>query len=216
MKIRHLLIFCPLLLGFILSCAPGPAAETAGFPSPGPDTPAGAPSPARPATPDPTIPTPSLTQREELLTGPGEGNPDSYVPLSPITVADLAAFLRTTPGQLERLNPGLIDPIPAGTLLSVPLDYMTGEGESLISVAEATGLNETVLRWANPATDPQTVLPPDTRLLMPRLFVVYQPMSLAEIAATVRSSPERVRAFNPEWTGIDPIPAGSVLVVPFQ
>lgn len=169
-----------------------------------------------PAPPDPALPAPPATADEELLTGPGEGQPDVYVPLAPIAKAELAAFLKTTPAQLNRLNPGLPDPIPGDALLTVPLDYLTGEGESLASVAEQTGLAETILRWANPEIDSQAALPPETRLLMPRLFVVYQPTGLGEIAALLQSSPERVLAFNPEWAGIDPIAAETVLIVPFK
>lgn len=143
-----------------------------------------------PAPPDPAIPTPPATADEELLTGPGEGTPDVYVPLTPIAKAELAAFLKTTPAQLERLNPGLSDPVPADTLLTVPLDYITGEGETLASVAADTGLDEGILRRANRSLDPQASLPPDSRLLMPRLFVVYQSTPLAEIAGILQVTSE--------------------------
>lgn len=212
MTIRLFLSLLFLLMAGLAACGSG------SVPTPAPASLA-APSTQSadlPAPPDPAIPAPPATADEELLTGPGQGQPDVYVPLSPISKAELAAFLKTTPAQLDRLNPGLPDPIPADTLLTVPLDYRTGEGESLASVAEQTGVDETILRWANPSVDPQTVLPAETRLLMPRLFVVYQPTGLGEIAAVLQSSPERVLAFNPEWAGRDPIPAGTVLVVPFQ
>ena len=122
----------------------------------------------------------------------------------------------TTPAQLERLNPGLPDPVPADRLLTVPLDYITGDGETLTSVAVATGLDESILRRANRSVDPQASLPPDSRLLMPRLFVVYRPTSLDDIAELLMMTPEDLRAFNPELVGTEMVVARKVLVVPFQ
>ena len=168
------------------------------------------------APPDPAIPTPPDTADEELLTGPGVGTPDVYVPLLPIAKAELAAFLKTTPRQLDRLNPGLPDPIPADTLLTVPLDYITEKGETLASVAALVGLNESILRRANRSLVSQDALSPGTRLLIPRLFVVYRPTPLDDIAELLKKRPEDLRDFNPELAGIETVAAGNGLVVPLQ
>ncbi len=208
MTIRLHLLLLFLLVTALTACPGEPV------PTPAP-APLAAPAAELPAPPDPAIPTPPVTADEELLTGPGEGTPDVYVPLTPIAKTELAAFLKTTPSQLERLNPGLPDPVPGDTLLTVPLDYITGEGETLASVAGATGLAESILRRANRSLDPQATLPPDTRLRMPRLFVVYRPMPLDDIAELLEKSPDDLRAFNPELAGVETVAAGNVLVVPF-
>lgn len=212
MTFRMHLLFFLLLIVALAGC------RSAAVPTPAPASQSAPPTQSAnlPAPPDPAIPTPPDTPNEELLTGPGEGAPDVYVPLTPVAKTELAAFLKTTPAQLDRLNPGLPDPIPADTLLTVPLDYITGEGETLASVAEATGLDESLLRRANRSVDPQASLPADTRLLMPRLFVVYQPTPLAEIAEILQVAPDTLRSFNPELAGVETVAAGSVLVVPFK
>ena len=208
MAIRRPLPFFLLLLIALTGCGSAPVAT----PAPAPST----QSAALPAPADAAIPTPPDTADEELLTGPGEGTPDVYVARAALAKADLAAFLKTTTTQLERLNPNLPDPIPADTLLTVPLDYITGEGETLDAVAARTGLAAAILRLANPTVGSQAILPAATRLLMPRLFVVYQPTPLAEIAALLTTTPETLLAFNPEWAGVETIPADGVLVVPFK
>ena len=208
MTIRLQLPFFLLLAIALAGCG----AASVPTPAPAPST----QSAALPATPDATIPTPPDTAAEELLTGPGVGPPDVYVARATLAKADLAAFLKTTPSQLERLNPELPDPIPADTLLTVPLDYITGEGETLDAVAARTGLAEAILRLANPTVGSQAILPTATRLLMPRLLVIYQPTPLEEIVALLKTTPETLLAFNPEWAGVVTIPADSVLVVPFE
>ncbi|MBX3050360.1 MAG: hypothetical protein KF753_02730 [Caldilineaceae bacterium] len=209
MIIRIHLSFLLLIVTMLTACAGEPVS------TPAPAS-LSAPVTELPAPPDPVIPTPPATADEELLTGPGEGTPDVYVPLAPISKAELAAFLKTTPSQLDRLNPGLPDPVPADTLLTVPLDYITDGSETLASVAAATGLDEAILHQANRSLDPQTPLPPDTRLRMPRLFVVYRPTPLDDIAELLAKTPEDLRTFNPELAGTETVAAGTVLVVPFQ
>lgn len=209
MTFRLHLPFFLLLIVALAGCG------AASVPTPAPESAPSTQSAELPAPPDPAIPTPPDTADEELLTGPGEGEPDVYVPLTSVAKTELAAFLKTTPAQLDRLNPGLPDIVPADTLLTVPLDYITGEGETLASVAEATGLDESIVRLANRSVDPQASLPADTRLLMPRLFVVYQPTPFVEIARTLQVAPETLRSFNPQRAGVETVAAGSVLVVPF-
>ena len=208
MRLRLPLPLFLLMLIALTGCGSAPVSTHAPAPS--------TQSAALPAPPDSAIPTPPDTADEELLTGPGEGTPDVYVARAALAKADLAAFLKTTTTQLERLNPNLPDPIPADTLLTVPLDYITGEGETLDAVAARTGLAAAILRLANPTVGSQAILPAATRLLMPRLFVVYQPTPLAEIAALLTTTPETLLAFNPEWAGVETIPADGVLVVPFK
>lgn len=210
---RHLLFLCPLLLGLIISCAPAPAAETAA--QPGPASPTAAATLEVPAAPDPSIPTPALTQSEELLTGPGEGPPDVFVVREETPVEELAAFLRTTPAQIVRVNPDLPDPVQADTLLTVPLDYVTGEGESLASVAEDTGLPEQILAWANPDEAVLSELSVETRLLMPRLYIVYSETPLTAIAEELGMQPTTLLRFNPTFQETSIVQPGEVLVVPF-
>ena len=208
MRLRLPLPLFLLMLIALTGCGSAPVSTHAPAPS--------TQSAALPAPPDSAIPTPPDTADEELLTGPGEGTPDVYVARAALAKTELAVFLKTTPAQLDRLNPELPDPIPADTLLTVPLDYITGEGETLAAVAAQTGLAETILRRANPTVGAQAILPTATRLLMPRLFVVYQSTPLNEITALLKTTPETLLTFNPEWVGVERIPADSVLVVPFE
>lgn len=212
--------FCLYPLLFLLLIIALAGCEAAPVPTPAPAAASqAAPSTQSadlPAPPDPAIPTPGDTPAEELLTGPGQGPPDVYVAPVETTMRVLAAFLRTSVAQLERLNPDLPDPVAGNTLVTVPLDYITAEGETLADVAEATGLDEQIVRRANPKLGEQDILDAETRLLMPRLYIVYEATSLETIAEDIGVAPGTLLSFNPEWSGIDPLPADAVLVVPFN
>ena len=73
--------------------------------------------------------------------------------------------------QLERVNPGLPDPIPSGTLVAIPFDYFVTETKPFAGIAVETGLSKEVLFAYNPALRSQENLAQGTRLIMPRLYV---------------------------------------------
>jgi hypothetical protein len=160
-------------------------------------------------TPFPVPPTP-------LPEGPLGGIPlvpNVLVVAARQSQAELAAFLKTTPQTLRYVNPRLPEPVPPGTLVVIPPVYRS-EGETLADVAEKTGFTLEVLQAVNLAVEADAVLPAETLLLVPPLYIVPESTPLGAAAAALGTDDGALLSANPELEGDDEILAGTVLVVP--
>jgi LysM repeat protein len=164
--------------------------------------------------PEPILATPQLTLAEEPLKGVIPDIPDVFVVPHRQPKRALAAYLKTTPEQLDWVNPGLPDPVLPGTLIVIPPIYRTVQGETLADVAQKTGLPEEVLLTANPGRGTQEALADGTILAVPRLAIVPADTLLSATADVLQVDMEALLSANPELAGQEQIRAGSVLVVP--
>lgn len=164
------------------------------------------------APPDPAVATPQAVLAEAPL-GAIPDIPSVLIVSSRQSKVALAAFLKTTPEQLDWVNPGLPDPIIPGTLIVIPPIYRS-EGEPLASVAEKTGLSEEVLRAANPRLGDADTVADGAVLAMPALYIVPADTLLSSTAQTLETSNEALLSANPELADSEEIRAGTVLVVP--
>ena len=123
------------------------------------------------------------------------------------------AFLKTTPDQLDGVNPGLPDPVAPGTLVVIPPVYRAS-GETLSDISKKTGLAEDLLRAANPQLGGKTILPEGTVLAVPALYVVTEDTLLSSAAQRLATSDQALLSANPQLAGQKAITAGTLLVVP--
>ena len=107
-----------------LHCGAGCLWWTTPEPQPAPTPePQSTPAPTAAATPSPLLATPQVTSAEEPLQGKIPDIPNVFVVGARQSKAALAAFLKTTPDQLDWVNPGLPDPVAPGTLVVIPPVY---------------------------------------------------------------------------------------------
>jgi len=163
------------------------------------------------ATPDPLLATPQPVLAEGPLQGQIPEIPNIFIVPSRQSKPALAAFLKTTPEQLDWVNPGLADPIAPGTLVLIPAVYRTS-GETLSEVSQKTGLSEDLLRAANPNLKAGETLEGKV-LAVPALYIVPADTLLTSTAATLATSSEALLSANPELAAREEIVAGTVLVV---
>jgi len=165
------------------------------------------------ATPDPLLATPHPMLAEEPLQGQIPEIPNIFIVPARQSKPALAAFLKTTPDQLDWVNPGLADSIDPGTLVVIPPIYRMA-GETLSEVAQKTGLSEDLLRAANPKFIEGATPITGTVLAVPALYIVPADTLLSSTAATLATSSAALLSANPELANRDEILAGTVLVVP--
>jgi len=164
------------------------------------------------APPDPMLATPQAVLAEGPL-GSIPDIPTILIVSSRQSKAALAAFIKTTPEQLDWVNPGLPDPIVPGTLIVIPPIYRS-PGETLAAVAQKTGLPEEVLRAANPRLGNEEIVAAGKVLAMPALYIVPADTLLSSTAQTLETSNEALLSANPALANRDEIRAGTVLIVP--
>lgn len=174
-----------------------------------------APTPAQTAiaTPDPLLATPQPVLADGPLQGQIPEIPNIFIVPARQSKPALAAFLKTTPEQLDWVNPGLADPIAPGTLVVIPPIYRMA-GETLSEVSQKTGLSEELLRAANPKFVEGETSSTGTDLAVPALYIVPQDTLLSSMAVTLATSSEALLSANPELADHDEIMAGTILVVP--
>ena len=159
--------------------------------------------------------TPQPAPTAEPLLGKIPDIPNVFIVAARQSKASLATFLKTTPAQLDWVNPGLPDSVTPGTLVVVPPIYRTS-GETLSEVSQKTGLPERQLRAANPQLGGIQALPSGTVLAVPALFIVPENMPLSGAANRLETTRDALLSANPELAGREEIAAGRVLVVPLE
>ena len=164
------------------------------------------------ATPDLALATPQAVLAEGPLGAIAE-IPNVLIVSSRQSKVALAAFIKTTPEQLDWVNPGLPDPIVPGTLIVIPPIYRSS-GETLSAVAQKTGLPEEVLRAANPKLGNEETVAAGKLLAMPALYIVPADTLLSSTVQTLETSNEALLSANPGLANSEEIRAGTVLVVP--
>ena len=174
--------------------------------------------------PTPTVPvvaTPDLalaTPQAVVVEGPLGSIPDIpsvLIVSSRQSKTALAAFLKTTPEQLDWVNPRLPDPVSPGTLIVIPSIYRS-EGEPLAAIAQKTGLAEEMLRAANPKLGATDTVSAGTVLAMPVLYIVPADTLLSSAVQTLETSKEALLSATPKLANSEEIRAGTVLVVPLE
>ena len=171
------------------------------------------PAPIAATTSSPLLATPQEASAEEPLQGKIPDIPNVFVVATRQSKATLAAFLRTTPQQLDWVNPGLPDPVAPGTLVVIPPIYR-GSGETLSDISQKTGLPEDLLRAANPQLGGEPVMAEGTMLAVPVLYIVPEDTLLSSTAQTLETSDEALLSANPQLAGQEELTAGTLLVVP--
>jgi len=201
---RSILVPVVLCLTVLTGCGNGPPAPTR-------TATVVAPKPS--VTPNPLVPTPQAALVQEPFQGAPK-YPDVFLLTSAQKKSDLSAFLYTTVRDLDRVNPGLPDPIPSGTLVAIPYDYLVTNPKPFASIAAETGLSKEVLFAYNPALRNVDNLAQGTRLLMPRLLIVSDETQLS--AAVERLAVNRVALMqaNPNLEGTEELLSGTVLILP--
>ncbi|MCI0564064.1 MAG: LysM peptidoglycan-binding domain-containing protein [Nitrososphaera sp.] len=169
---------------------------------------------AQQATPDSQLFPPPPIGEEEPLQAAIPDIPNVYIVPSRQSKADLATHLRTTPDQLDWVNPRLPDPISPGTLIVIPPIYRAGLGEKLSDIAHKTGLPEELLRATNPELDAQGTLAEGTVLVVPLLYVAPTDTSLSSIANSLNINGETLLSANQNLVNQEDIKAGDVLILP--
>jgi hypothetical protein len=175
--------------------------------------PQAAPASIAAAPPSSLLATPQKASAEEPLRGQIPDIPNVLVVAARQSKAALATFLRTTPQQLDWVNPGLPDPVAPGTLVVIPPIYRAS-GETLSDISQKTGLPEDLLRAANPHLGGETVLPERTMLAVPALYIVPEDSLLSSTAQRLATSDEALLSANPQLAGQQELVAGTLLVVP--
>ncbi len=165
------------------------------------------------ATPDPRLATPVTALVDEPLQGTIAEIPNILIVPSRQSKAALATFFKTTPKQLDYVNPGLPDPVAPGTLVVIPPTYRVA-GETLAEVAQQTGLSEALLRAANPRLAAGEELTTGMVLAVPALYIVPADTLLSSTADLLSTSQEALLSANPELANQSAVSAGTVLVVP--
>ena len=188
-----------ILLAFIGALAACGVTTPEPQPAPTPE-PQSTPAPTAAATSSPLLATPQVASAEEPLQGKIPDIPNVFVVGARQSKAALAAFLKTTPDQLDWVNPGLPDPVAPGTLVVIPPIYRAS-GETLSDVSQKTGLPEDLLRAANPQLGGETVLPEGTMLAVPALYIVPEDTLLSSTAQTLATSDEALLSANPQLAG---------------
>lgn len=171
------------------------------------------PTPTTAATSSALLATPQMASAEEPLQGQIPDIPNVFVVAARQSKSALAAFLKTTPDQLDWVNPGLPDPVAPGTLVVIPPVYRTS-GETLSDISKKTGLPEDLLRAANPQLGGKTVLPAGTVLAVPALYIVPEDTLLSSAAQRLETSDEALLSANPQLAGQKALTAGTLLVAP--
>ena len=171
------------------------------------------PTPTSAATASPLLATPQKAAAEEPLQGQIPDVPNVFIVGARQSKAALASFLKTTPDQLDGVNPGLPDPVTPGTLVVIPPVYRAS-GETLSDISKKTGLAEDMLRAANPQLGGKTVLPEGTVLAVPALYIVTEDTLLSSAAQRLATSDQALLSANPQLAGQKAITAGMLLVVP--
>lgn len=141
----------------------------------------------------------------------------AYTEISVGNEQPLDEFARTqftTANVLAWFNIGLPDPIPAGTKVRIPHRYIASEGETLQSIAEASGLEVARLLIVNPRWAAEHRLPDGTPVNIPMLYTVPMQMTLTEVAAVLHTTEAEVLTFNPQLQGIGDLAVGDLVVVP--
>ena len=201
---RSILVSAALCLTVLTGCANGPPAPTR-------TATVVAPKPSD--TPNPLLSTPQVAQQVEPFRGAPK-HPDVFLLTSAQPKSNLATFLHTTVLQLERVNPGLPDPLPSGTLVAIPFDYFVTETKPFAGIAVETGLSKEVLFAYNPALRSQENLVQGTRLLMPRLLIVSGETRLSAAAERLVVKREALMRANPNLAGTERLLPGTVLILP--
>jgi len=162
---------------------------------------------------NPLLSTPRPAPPKEPLQGQIPDVPNIFIVGARQSKVALAAFLKTTPDQLDWVNPGLPDPVAPGTLVVIPPVYRAS-GETLSDISKKTGLAEDLLRAANPQLGGKTVLPEGTVLAVPALYIVTEDTLLSSAAQRLATSDQALLSANPQLAGQKAITAGMLLVVP--
>ena len=157
--------------------------------------------------------TPQMASAEESLRGKIADIPNVFIVGARQSKSALATFLKTTPDQLDWVNPGLPDPVTPGTLVVIPPVYRAS-GETLSDVSKKIGLAEDLLRAANPQLGGKTVLPEGTVLAVPALYIVTEDTLLSSAAQRLATSDQALLSANPQLVVQKAITAGTLLVVP--
>jgi LysM repeat protein len=165
------------------------------------------------ATTDPLLATPPPVLAEVPLQGQFAEIPNAFVVPARQSKSALATFLRTTPEQLDWVNPGLPDPVAPGTLVVIPSYYRT-TGETMSEISQKTGMSEELLRAANAQIEDGEPLTTGTVLAVPVLYIVPEDMPLDSAAATLKTSNAALLSANPALAGQEHVAAGTVLVAP--
>ena len=175
------------------------------------------PQPVAPAvaTPDPLQATPQSVLAQEPLQGQIPDIPTVFIVTARQSKALLATFLKTTPDQLDWVNPDLPDPVTPGTLIVIPPIYRTS-GETLSAIAQKTGMPEKELRAANPKIGATETLTKGIVLAVPPIYVVPEDTLVSTAAAMLQTSDDVLLSANPQLREQDKILAGTVLVVPLK
>lgn len=166
------------------------------------------------STPDPILATPQTQLGRVELQGNIPEIPNVLVISSSQSKAALADYLRTTPVQLDWVNPTLDDPIPPDTLVVIPPIYRVTKNEELADISQATRFSEQLLLEFNPKLDAQETLRKGTILVMPSLYIVPENTLLSGAAETIQVNSEELLSANPNLDESKEIMEGTVLVVP--
>ena len=116
--------------------------------------------------------------------------------------------------QLDRVNPGLPDPVPPGTLVAIPFDYLMTEAKPLAGIAAETGLSKEMLFAYNPTLHNAENLLQGTRLLMPRLLIVSDETEFSATVEKLAVNQGALMQANPNLVGTEKLLSGTVLILP--
>ena len=169
-----------------------------------------------PATPDTAVQEPVEYDPNEPLAGNVNGIPEVFIVPARQPKEALAAFLYTTVRELDRVNPNLPADVTPGTLIVIPPVYSVAAGETLSSIADATGHSEELLQEANPKLSASGALAEGTLLAVPALYIVNEEIPLTAAAGSLGIDDETLLSANPSLAANDSVRAGTVLVVPPQ
>jgi LysM repeat protein len=164
-------------------------------------------------TTNPLVPTPQAALAQEPFQGAPK-YPDVYLLTAAQRKSDLASFLYTTVRDLDRVNPGVPDPIPSGTLVAIPYDYLVTQPKPFASIAAETGLSKEVLFTYNPVLRNTENLAQGTRLVMPRLLIVSDVTQLSAAVERLAVSRVALMQANPNLAGTEKLLSGTVLILP--
>lgn len=166
-------------------------------------------------TRDPAFATPALTLSEDPLASQITSVPSVHIITARQSKSTLATFLKTTSEQLDWVNPGLPDLIPAGRLVVIPPVYRTN-GETLNDVSEKTGLPIETLLSYNPNRDVDTELAEGELLTVPPLYIVPEETLVTVAAEALGTDKQALLSANPELADEPIIATGTILVVPLS
>ncbi len=203
-----LLLLCSTIMGCFASGAPAAAPSTVPTAEP-----TAAPVAEQTVAPLSDLEPPPTVGAEGPLQGAAVEIPETWIVPALLSKGALASYLKTTPEQIDWINPGLVDPVAPGTLIAIPSSYRVSAGESLSSVAAATGLSEDVLRAANPKLSAGNSLPEGTVLAVPPV-IVMEATTLSAAATSLNLSGAQLLSVNPNLVGSSAIQTGTVLILP--